>query len=89
MTWLLLLSASEVLLVKDDVGGKIDANGTKDGRGGDVHGDGLCELDDHAHEEGREDLREKEGAVQNGKIQSHPTFPKILWLQTKGGTVLM
>lgn len=56
-------SASEVLLVKDDVGGKINANGAKYGRGGDVRGDGLCELDYHAHEEGREDLRQKEGAV--------------------------
>lgn len=61
-------SASEVLLVKDDVGGKIDANCTKYGRGGDISGDGLCELDDHAHEEGREDLRQKKGAVQNGKV---------------------
>lgn len=55
-------------MVKDDVCGEIDANGTKDGRGGDVRGNRLCELDDHAHEEGREDLREKEGAVQNGKV---------------------
>lgn len=55
-------------MVKDDVGGKIDANGAKYGRGGDVRGDGLCELDDHAHEEGREDLRQKEGAIQNGKV---------------------
>lgn len=61
-------SASKVLLVKDDVGSKIDAYGTKYGRGGNVRSDGLCELDYHAHEEGGEDLREKKGAVQNGEV---------------------
>lgn len=55
-------------MVKDDVTCQVDGDGTKDGRGGNVGSDGLCELNDRAHEEGGENLREEEGAVQNGKV---------------------
>lgn len=57
------VSALEVFLVKDNPTGQVDGEGTEDGRTGDVGSDGVCQLNDGAHEERGDNLREEEGAV--------------------------
>lgn len=74
-------------MVKDDLAGQVNGDGAKNGREGDVGGDRLCELDNRAHEEGRENLREEEGAVQDGKVQTDAALvASWLWLLLAAAT---
>lgn len=50
-------------MVKDNLTGQVDGDSSKDGRASDIGSDGLSKLNNHAHEEGGENLREEKGAV--------------------------
>lgn len=67
----LTASALEVLLVEDDAGRQVDGDGAEEGGASNVGGDGSGQLDDDAHEERGDDLRQEEGAVQDGEVQPH------------------
>lgn len=68
----------QILLFEDDTCSEIHTDRTENGRRRDVGGDGLRELDDHAHEQRGKDLREQEGAIKNGKVQAHAALVVIV-----------